>query len=109
MTFELNEVAQELLAEADKRTDGRATRMLVGHHGQPLHQLVLALRAGAELSEHANPGQATLQVLQGSVTLKGTDETPGRAGSLLVIPDEPHSVIAHEASVVLLTLAHRVP
>ena len=109
MTFELHDVAQELLAEAATRTDGRATRMLVGHHGEPLHQLALALRAGAELSEHANPGQATLQVLQGSVTMRGTAEVTVGPGGLVVIPDEPHSVVAHEASVVLLTLAHRVP
>ena len=53
MTFDLHGVAADLLAEAAKRSDGRATRMLVGHHGQPLHQLVLALQADAELSEHA--------------------------------------------------------
>jgi quercetin dioxygenase-like cupin family protein len=105
--FALDQLAQELLAEAAGSPARRATRVLVGRHGSPLHQLLLALETGAELSEHANPGQATLQVLQGRVTLRASDEATASAGALLAIPDEPHSVLAHEPSVVLLTLAHR--
>ena len=106
---DLTELAPVLLDEARAASDGRASRKLTGGAGQPLHQLLLALDGGRELSEHSNPGQATLQVLQGVVTLRASGEVTVGAGRLATIPDEPHSVHAVEPSVVLLTLVHRVP
>ena len=66
---------------------------------------MIALRAGEELSEHENPGEATLQVLSGRVLLKtGGVSWNGSAGDLITIPDELHSLDAVEDSVVLLTV-----
>ena len=104
---DLSALGRELLTEAAASPSGRASRKLTGTAGQPLHQLLLALQDGRELSEHANPGQATLQVLQGKVVLRATEEVTIGSAQLATIPDETHSVLALEPSVVLLTLVHR--
>ena len=62
--------------------------------------------AGQELSEHENPGEATVQVLLGRVKLRaGDDSWEGRRGDLLVVPQLPHSLESIEDSVVLMTVA----
>jgi len=58
------------------------------------------------LDEHENPGEATIQVLRGRVTLiAGKTRWNGSPGDLIVIPDSRHSLEAVEDSVVLLTVA----
>ena len=104
---DLTNLGRELLELAGTSPDGRASRKLTGTAGQPLHQLLLALQNGRELSEHANPGQATLQVITGTVLLRATGEVTVGSGELVTIPDETHSVLALAPSVVLLTLVHR--
>ena len=78
---------------------------MFGGHEHQLRQTVIALRAGEELSEHENPGEATLQVLRGRVLLKACDVSwNGSAGDLMTVPDALHSLDAVEDSVVLLTV-----
>ena len=78
---------------------------MFGGHQHQLRQTLIALRAGEELSEHENPGEATLQVLQGRVLLKaGEVSWNGSAGDLMTVPDGLHSLDAVEDSVVLLTV-----
>ena len=70
--------------------------------------LFIALIAGTSLSEHENPGEATVQVLYGRVRLlAGADSWDGREGDLIVIPSARHSLDAVENAVVLLTVAKR--
>jgi quercetin dioxygenase-like cupin family protein len=58
------------------------------------------------MSEHENPGEATIVVLKGRVRLlAGDDVWDGRSGDMLVIPEIRHSVEAVEDSVILLTVA----
>ena len=65
----------------------------------------MALRAGEGLSEHSSPGEATLQVLVGHITLRTTDQSwDGKPGDLLPIPSEVHAVDALEDSAILLTV-----
>jgi quercetin dioxygenase-like cupin family protein len=80
-----------------------------GGHENVLRQTVVALAAGAAMSEHENPGEATLQVLAGRVRLGAAGESwEGRRGDLIVIPQARHDLQAIEDSVVLLTVAkHR--
>ncbi|HJQ01722.1 MAG TPA: cupin domain-containing protein [Jatrophihabitans sp.] len=69
---------------------------------------MLALRAGAVLGEHENPGEATLYVLSGRVELIiGTDKWQGRQGDLLIVPDATHGLRALEDSAVLFTAVPR--
>ncbi|TVZ05141.1 cupin domain-containing protein [Trebonia kvetii] len=60
----------------------------------------------AALAEHASPGEATVFVLHGRVTLTAGDNSwEGREGDLLLVPDAaPHSLTAHADSAVLLTV-----
>ena len=58
-----------------------------------LRQTLIALTAGTSLSEHENPGEATVQVLSGRVRLlAGGDSWDGREGDLIVIPAARHSL-----------------
>ena len=100
-------VSQHLEAAA-KASSGRSAHTVYGGHEHALRQTLIALRAGSQLDEHQNPGEATLQVLQGRVTLTaGDDAWSGSRGDFITIPDAIHSLEAVEDSVVLLTVALR--
>ena len=100
----LDALARELLERA-RQGSGRAAETIVGGHEQALRQTLIALSAGAELHEHASPGEATLQVIVGRVRLTaGEDAWEGRIGDLLMIPPVRHGVTAGEDAVVLLTV-----
>lgn len=87
---------------------GRSAGTVYGGHEHVLRQTLIALTAGTRLSEHENPGEATLMVLRGRVRLhSGQDAWDGAAGDLLVIPPARHGVEAVEDCAVLLTTAVR--
>lgn len=101
----LTVIAADLLAQAKKSHSGRAAQTVYGGHEHGLRQTVIALAGGHELAEHASPGEATVQVLTGSVRLTAGEEAwVGRAGDLLVIPPRRHALAALEDSAVLLTV-----
>ncbi|HVT69518.1 MAG TPA: cupin domain-containing protein [Trebonia sp.] len=101
----LDALGRELLVRAAEGP-GRAGQTVVGGHEKTLRQTVIAMTAGAELTEHANPGQASVHVLRGRVTLSsGGQSWEGRDGDLIVVPDAPHSLRAEQESVILLTVA----
>ena len=95
-----------LLAVARDARAGRAAHTLHGGEGHKLRQTLIALTAGTALGEHESPGEATLQVVSGSVTLHaGGTAWPLRDGHYLVIPPLRHDLAADQDSVVLLTVA----
>ncbi|HZG97316.1 MAG TPA: LuxR family transcriptional regulator [Nocardioidaceae bacterium] len=101
---QLDELATELLAEATSSSAHRAARTLIAGKA-PLRQTVIALAAGAEMSEHENPGYATVQILTGAARLvAGSGSWELRAGSHLVVPHERHSVHAGADTVLLLSV-----
>ena len=102
----LTELSQTHLAIAQTASSGRSAHTVYGGHDHVLRQTLIALRAGSSLDEHESPGDATLQVLRGRVTLvAGGVRTDGSVGDLLVIPRRRHALEAHENSAVLLTVA----
>ena len=103
-TAALPEVSAALLEEARGSSARRAARTLYGGTGHALRQTVVALLSASELSEHENPGEATLQVLLGTVRLTWPDGTLDLdAGGHVVIPQDRHGLLAVTDSVVLLT------
>lgn len=79
---------------------------MYGGHERVLRQTVIALVGGQRLDEHANPGEATVYVLTGRVSLSAaTDVWQGSMGDLLIVPDALHTLEALEDSAILLTVA----
>ncbi|MFC7490678.1 MULTISPECIES: cupin domain-containing protein [unclassified Knoellia] len=104
----LTALVQEHLATAATASSGRSAHTIYGGHEHSLRQTLIALRAGSSLDEHENPGEATLHVLHGRVTLVAGDTTEnGSPGDLMTIPDSRHALEAIEDSAVLLTVALR--
>ena len=66
-TSALPVVSATLLDEARGHSAHRAARTLCGGSGHVLRQTAIALMDGSTLSDHENPGEATLQVLVGRV------------------------------------------
>ena len=98
-------LARHELGQARQASSGRSAKTIFGGHEHQLRQTVMALRAGESLTEHPNPGEATLQVLDGRILLKSGDVSwNGSPGDLMIIPEGRHSVDAVEDSVFLLTV-----
>ncbi len=104
----LDTLARHHLDLAAAASAGRSAVTVYGGHDHVLRQTLIALTSGTSLSEHENPGEATIQVLAGRVRLlAGADSWPGSRGDLLVIPPSRHALEALDDSVVLLTVAKR--
>jgi quercetin dioxygenase-like cupin family protein len=104
----LEAIAREQLELARGNAAGRASVTVFGGHEHAMRQTVVALVADATLSEHENPGEATLHVLVGRVRLTaGQDSWEARSGDLLVVPDARHSLHALEDTAVFLTAVPR--
>ena len=102
----LTALAREQLELARASSSGRSASTVYGGHEHVLRQTLITIVGGRKLDEHANPGEATVQVLHGRVTLSaGGNEWNGAPGDLLIVPDSMHSLEAREDSAVLLTVA----
>jgi quercetin dioxygenase-like cupin family protein len=100
----LDALARELMKAATAAPAGRASRTVYGGHEHVLRQTLMALTAEASMSQHENPGEATVQVLHGRVRLVA-DGVEGRDGDLLIVPQARHTLHALEDAAVLLTVA----
>lgn len=100
----LTALTREQLELARGASSGRSAHAVFGGHQHSLRQPVIALAAGQSLSEHENPGEATVYVLHGRVVLSaGETSRRGAAGHFMVVPDSRHALEAEEDSAVLLT------
>ncbi|HEX5878814.1 MAG TPA: YhjD/YihY/BrkB family envelope integrity protein [Actinomycetota bacterium] len=102
----LDALAREQMKAATAAPAGRSARTVYGGHEHVLRQTLMALTAGASMSEHENPGEATVHVLHGRVRLVADGVAwEGRDGDLLIVPQAPHTLHALEDAAVLLTVA----
>ncbi len=102
----LTALARQQLAIAQSATSGRSASTVYGGHENILRQTMIALAAGHKLSEHENPGEATVHVLKGRVRLGAAGNSwEGSPGDLLIVPDSRHDLEALDDAVVLLTVA----
>ena len=104
----LDALARELLERAAGAAGGRAAQTVIGGHEKVLRQTVIAMVKDAAMTEHVNPGEASVHVLHGRIALTANDQTwEGRDGDLIIVPDAPHRLHALQDSSVLLTVAKR--
>jgi len=104
----LTALTRHHLEAAQTASSGRSGHTVYGGHEHVLRQTIVALRAGSNLDEHENPGEATVQVLHGRVTLvAGENRWNGSPGDLLFVPDSRHALEAVEDSVILLTVGKK--
>lgn len=102
----LEALARQQIESARSAAGGRAADTVVGGHEKILRQTVVAMLKGVSLSEHENPGEATVLVLSGRVRLAAGDVSwEGRRDDLIIVPDARHSLEALEDSAILLTVA----
>ncbi len=99
----LDVMTAHLMGLADESPQGRAVQQITLDH-TTLRMTAIGFTAGSELPDHENPGEATLQVLVGRVTLSwGARSLEVERGMIARIPDARHRVVALEPSVILLT------
>ena len=102
----LDALARQQLELAARAGGGRTAHTVYGGHEKVLRQTLIAMVGGAELSEHENPGEATVLVLSGRGRLfSGELAWEGSRGDLIIVPDRRHRLEALEDSAVLLTVA----
>ncbi|MEY9894780.1 quercetin dioxygenase-like cupin family protein [Catenulispora sp. MAP12-49] len=102
----LEALSRQHLERAASSSTGRSSQSVYGGHERVLRQTLIALRSGSTLSEHENPGEATVLVLRGRVRLVSEDASwEGMAGDLLIVPEARHSVEAVEDAAFVLTVA----
>jgi len=84
-TTSLTALAQQHLDAARLAGSGRSAVTVYGGREHDLRQTLIAMKAGTVLAEHEAPGEATLQVIEGQVTLRAdTDEGPVSVAGTLV-------------------------
>jgi quercetin dioxygenase-like cupin family protein len=98
---DLADLARTHLAAALADEHGRSAELIL--RDGPMRQSIIALRSGAELSEHNSPAAASIQMLSGRVRVTGQDVAEISAGRLDVLTHARHAVLALEDSVFLLT------
>jgi quercetin dioxygenase-like cupin family protein len=93
----------DITTEVAVPVDGTLSRKL---YDNSIRLVAFAFDAGQQLTEHSTPRAVILQVQTGrmQVTAAGNSYEMTADSWLLLDQNEPHSVIAEEPSVLLLTL-----
>jgi quercetin dioxygenase-like cupin family protein len=94
----------DLLAEVEVPEEGTLSRVV--YKDDRLRLVVFAFDTGQELTEHRSSSAAIVQVPKGTIdfTVEGTTHRLTPTSWLYMEPDQPHSLIAIEPSILLLTM-----
>ena len=105
LRVDLKDKAREILAAARETDAGRAAETLVKEG--PLRLTILGFTAGAIMREHRSRGPASLEVIDGLITVRTAEESNELADgeALVLAPGVTHSVVARTDSGVLLFIA----
>src|SRR5690554_457584 len=105
VTIDLNSMITQIRQEQAWKDKDRNAITVYKTEGMSL--VVMALHEGAELKKHLAQGIITVQVLEGRIRFVTDEQTVERAkGEMLTLHEKiPHSVLALEESVFLLTHA----
>jgi quercetin dioxygenase-like cupin family protein len=100
--LDLEVIADRLLQELPGQK--RKTETVAREAGVSI--VVMAMEAGDEIKQHLAPGAVSIHLLRGhsSVNADGTDFDLRPAQVVFLQPSTPHSVIAVEQSVIVLTV-----
>lgn len=76
-----------------------------------LRTLLLHLNAGEEIPEHRTRGAITVYCVKGQASFVSRDERMELSPALLIslAPDVPHSLIAKQETLLLVTISEPVP
>lgn len=103
--LDLQQAADELLAEARTLSSGRSARTLTPGAGAVQKSSLLAITAGETLQEHVAPGPTTLYGVRGRCTVTDHEGSVTLLeGSWMVCPTHEHTVEAETDTVLLLTV-----
>lgn len=107
--FSVERLADELLDIATGDSNGRAARTIHGGSDSRLRHVLIALATGCELDTHSDPGEATLVVLRGALTVDyGQTISFAAAGDFLALRRAASRLVrATENTVMLLTVVPR--
>ncbi|WP_353616157.1 cupin domain-containing protein [Arthrobacter sp. MYb213] len=104
--FSLTALARTQVRQALVAPAGRSASTVFGGHEHTMRQAVIGIKAGVALQEHENPGEATVMVLSGRITLTSNgDSWEARTGDLLLMPAGRSQLSAIEDCAVLLSVA----
>jgi quercetin dioxygenase-like cupin family protein len=75
-----------------------------------LRTLLLHLKAGEQIPEHQTRGAISVHCLGGHATFVSRDERTELKPALLIslAPEMPHSVVAHQDTVLLVTISEHI-
>lgn len=105
VTMDLFSLKTQIKEEESYKNSDRNAITIFKSEGMRI--VLVALQKGAEMKTHKAPGIISVQVLEGYISFKTDQKTAERTiGQMLVLhAGIPHSVIAKEESVFLLTIS----
>lgn len=103
--LDIQQLATQILQDESLKEKDRKSMALYKANGVTV--MLMALRGGAELKQHTAPGPITIQVVEGSITFIAEGRSLNLVKGEMIALDAkvPHSVVALDSSVFLLTIA----